>query len=245
MEHTAQTSPDSRKNKIASLITWAYFGIAALEITAEFLKDMPLVAYSKPLLMPLLAALYLYTSKKRNLFFLTALLFTWTANMLFISKDFNYIITGTLFFTAYRILIIYLVVKLAKVPGIFPLLIGCLPFLFIYLFVVNLTYEELEDGFWLFVFQGFFTIIFGGLSLGNYIFKSNKANTYLLISTMLFTFTQFLFVIRLFYVQLNIFQPLAMLLYVAAQFMLYKFMIIEEEKLLRHENINGTKQKSA
>lgn len=230
---------------IVNLIIVFYFLVSTVEISAEFLKDTTLVMWTKPFLMPLLAALYLYTSPKRNLFFLTALLFTWIANMLFVSKDFNYIITGTLFFTAYRILMIYLVVKLVRVPGVFPLLIGCLPFLFIYLFVIALTYEEQQDGFWLFLLQGIFTIFFGGLSLGNYIFKSNKANTYLLISTMLFTFTQFLFVIRLFYVSLNIFQPLAMLLYVAGQFMLYKFMLIEENKLVRHENINGSKQKNA
>lgn len=222
-----------------------YFLIGAVEIFAEFMNNKQMVMYSKPFLMPILAVLYLLTSQKKNLWFLTALAFTWTANMLFISKDFNFIITGTLFFTAYRILMIYIVIKLVRIPGVFPLLIGCLPFFFIYLFVVNLTYEELEEGFWLFVFQGIFTIIFGGLSLGNYIFKSNKANTYLLISTMLFTFTQFLFVIRLFYVTLNIFQPLAMLLYVAGQFMLYKFMIIEEGKQLRRENIQLNKSKDA
>lgn len=219
-----------------------YFGIGAVEICAEFIKDTDWILYTKPLLMPTLAALYLYTSKKRNLFFMTGLVFTWIANMLFLSKDFNYIVTGTIFFTAYRVITIYLVIKYVRIPGIFPLLIGCLPFFFIYLFVINLTYEELEEGFWLFVFQGIFTIFFGGLSLGNYIFKSNKANTYLLISTMLFTFTQFLFVIRLFYVSLNIFQPLAMLLYVAGQFMLYKFLIIVENKLHRQENIAGVRQ---
>lgn len=230
-------------SKFYMIIVVLYFAIAAVEIVAEYLKEVTLIMCSKPLLMPLLATLYLYTSKKRNLFFLTALLFTWTANMLFVSKDFNFIITGTLFFTAYRILMIYIVVKLIKIPGIIPLLIGCLPFLFLYLFVLNLTYEELEEGFWLFLLQGIFTIIFGGLSLGSYIFKSNKANTYLLISTMLFTFTQFLFVIRLFYT-VNIFQPLAMLLYVVGQFMLYRFIIIEENKLGRPQNISDAKHHS-
>jgi len=241
MEETTTTKSSA---KASGILVALYFCVSAIEIIAEFLKEEQLVMYSKPLMMPILAALYLFTSKKRDVFFVTALIFSWTANMLFISKDFNYIITGTLFFTAYRILIIYLVIKLVRVPGVIPLFIGCLPFLFIYLFVINLTYEELQEGFWLFLFQGIFTIIFGGLSLGNYIFKSNKANTYLLISTMLFTFTQFLFVIRLFYVSLNIFQPLAMLLYVAGQFMLYKFIILEENKLVRHENINGIKQKT-
>ncbi|SCX88515.1 lysoplasmalogenase family protein [Flavobacterium caeni] len=213
----------------------AYFSVAVFEIVAEFLKEKPLIMATKPLLMPLMIVLYLHTSKRRNPYFVTALFFSWIANMLFVSTDFNYIITGTLFFTAYRVLVIFIVVRHIKIPGVIPLFIGCLPFLFIYLFTINLTYEEQQDGFWLFLLQGIFTIIFGGLSLGSYIFKSNRANTYLLISTMLFTFTQFLFVIRLFYT-INIFQPLAMLLYVVGQFLLFKFLIIEEKKLAQNQN---------
>ncbi len=212
----------------------AYFAVGAVEVAAEFARQKSLIMASKPLLMPLMVALYWFTSKQRNPYFLTALLFSWVANMLFVSNDFNYIITGTLFFTAYRLLVMYVVIGHIRIPGVIPLFIGCLPFLFIYLFTINLTYDELKEGFWLFLLQGIFTIIFGGLSLGSYIFKSNRANTYLLISTMLFTFTQFLFVIRLFYT-INIFQPLAMLLYVVGQFMLYKFLILSEEHPAGHE----------
>ena len=230
-----------KKKKIATLLVVLYFAVSGIEIIAEFFRIQALVVYSKPLIMPILAIIYCYHSNSINAFFLGGLLFSWIANLLFISVDYNCIIAGTLFITAYRIIIIYLVIKYVKIPGIFPLLIGCLPFFFVYLFVITLTYDELKEGFWLFVVQGIFTIFFGGLSLGNYIFKANKANTYLLISTMLFTFTQFLFVIRLFYVYLNIFQPLAMLLYVTGQFMMFKFMIIEENKLNRQENNNALK----
>ena len=226
------------KEKITNILTVIYFAISGIEIMAEFLQKEQLILLSKPLIMPLLILLYFVNSKKINLILLTALFFVWMANMLFISKNFNFIIAGSVFFTIYRIFIIYLVIRYVKFPSFFALIIGCLPFLFIYLFVINLAYEELAAGFWLFLMQGIFTIFFGGLVLGNYIFKSNSSNTYLLISTMLFTFTQFLFVIRLFYTSLNIFQPLAMLLYVIGQYLLYKFVIIEETKQYRQQNIN-------
>lgn len=226
------------KEKNTAILTVLYFALSGVEIIAEFFQDVPFVLLSKPLIMPMLLALYFLNTKRKNLVFVTALCFVWVANLLFIAKDFNFVVVGSIFFTIYRILIIYLVISYVKMPKFFPLLIGCLPFLFIYLFVINLAYEELNEGFWLFLIQGIFTIFFGGLVLGNYIFKSNNANTYLLISTMLFTFTQFLFVIRLFYTSLNIFQPLAMLLYVVGQYLLYKFVVMEENKQHRHENIN-------
>lgn len=231
------------KDRIAAMLIVLYFVVSGIEITAEFFKADFLILCSKPFLMPLLIAFYWRKSDRADWIFIGALFFTWVANMLFISKNFSCIIAGTLFFLAYRVLIIYLVLKLVKLPGVFPLLVGSLPFLFIYLFVAKLTYGELGDGFWLFVAQGFFTIVFGGLSLGNYIFKSNKSNTYLLISTMLFTFTQFLFVIRLYYISLNIFQPLAMLLFVAGQLMLCQFILLEEKKRQCVENINRIKEK--
>lgn len=228
-----------KADKLPTVLMASYFGVAAFEIVAEFFKEHCLIMYSKPLLMPILILLYLFTSKNRSYIFMAALVFAWIANMLFISKSFQLIITGTIFFTIYRILIICMVIKCIKLPDVFPLVIACLPFLFIYMFVTNLTYEELGDGFWLFVAQGFFTIIFGALSLGGYIFNSNKSNTYLLVSTMFFTFTQFIFVIRLYYISLNIFQPLAMLLYVMGQFMIYKFVLIEEQEVSRFEIISA------
>ena len=118
------------------------------------------------------------------------------------------------------------------------MIIGSLPFLFIYLFVANISHNEMGYRFYLFVIQGIFMIVFGSLCLGNYILKSNTSNTYLLVSTMLFTVTQFILVLKIFYVNYNIFQPLAMLLYVFGQYLLYLFVILEEKKRKRYHIIN-------
>jgi hypothetical protein len=55
---------------------------------------------------------------------------------------------------------------------------------------------------------------------------------------MLFTVTQFILVLKIFYVNYNIFQPLAMLLYVFGQYLLYLFVILEEKKRKRYHIIN-------
>lgn len=201
-----------------------YFSVAFVEILAEYFHWPSMIWCTKPLLMPLLALLYAVTSDKRSVLFLLALAFTWGGNLFFISSDFDSIIAGVVLFTAYRALCIVIVLRQVRLPGVLPLLIGALPFLFLYLFVVNMTYDELQEGLWLFLLQGVFMVIYGGLSLGSYAFNPNKTNTYLIIGTLLFTFTQFLFVIKLFFVQTDVFQPLSMALYVAAQYLFYKFM---------------------
>lgn len=221
---------EHRPNLLVNGLTVGYFGLALLEVTAEYFRNTTFIWASKPLLMPVLALLYFLTSREKSILFLLAVTATWGANIFFISPRFDCIITGTVLFTTYRILCIILVLQRVKLPGAFPLLVGCLPFLFLYLFVVNMTYDELEEGFWLFILQGVFMVVYGGLSLGYYMFNPSKCSTYLLISSLFFTFTQFLFVIRLFYLQSVIFQPLAMILYVGAQYLFYRFMICKEDR---------------
>lgn len=228
------------KNKLLKPLIAAYFTIAAIEIIAEFYKDVFYIAISKPLLMPVLIAIYWCSAKDKNKnhLFLLALCSVFIANILLICSAMQCITLGSLFFLVYRILVIWMVFKIVKFPGYFPLIIGALPFLFIYLFVADVTYGVLGDSFWMFIFQGIFIIFFGGFCLGSYIIKPNTSNTYLLVSTMLFTAMQFILVIKIFYVNLNIFQPLAMFLYVIGQYLLYRFIVIVEKKRKRYQIIN-------
>ncbi len=215
-----------------------YFFIGFVEIVAELFKDYFFITASKPLLMPILIGIYCIGSKKKNLLFIVALAAAWIANIVLISDSVACYTSGILFFLIYRILIIYLVLRSIKFPGYIPMIIGALPFLFIYLFVANLSYNELGYRFFLFVIQGLIMVFFGSLCLANYIIKSNTSNTYLLISTMLFTVIQFVMVIKMYYSDYNIFRPLAMLLYVFAQYLLYLFVVIEEKRKKRYQIIN-------
>ncbi len=213
------------KNALYSL----YFFVSLIEVIAEFFNNITAIMISKPLILPILAAIYIKKSKKMNKVFVIALFFSWMANIFYINTGFKYIAAGSFLFLIYRILIIYIVFKKIKLPSRLPMLVGCLPFLFLYLYSVSLIYDQLGNSIYLFIFQGVFLIILGGFSLGSFIMSSNNRNTLLLISTMLFTFTQFLLLLKSFYADIYIFQPLAMIMFVFAQFLLYKFMISTEK----------------
>ncbi len=217
-------------------LTAVYFIISLIEILAEYFRAIypPYAVYAvyaiKPLILILLAVLYWKTSPKLNYVYLGALLFSWLANMFFISQDFNDIFVGALLFFFYRTLSIYIVMRHIRIPGIFPVVIGCVPFLFIYMYLINLTYDAFEEGLLIFITQCVLISFLGGLSVGNYMLRSNRASTMLLMSTLFFAVTQFIFVIRLYYVDLNIFQPTAMALFVIGQYMFYKFLVLSEVK---------------
>jgi hypothetical protein len=207
-----------------------------IEIVAEYFRDVypPYALYViygiKPWILIVLALIYWKTSPKVNYVYLGALLFSWLANMFFISRDFDDIFVGASLFFFYRVLSIQIVMKHIKLPGIFPIVIGCVPFLFIYMYLINLTYDAFDNGLPIFITQCILISFLGGLSVGNYIMRSNRASTMLLMSTLFFAVTQFIFVIKEYYVNVNIFQPTAMTLFVIGQYMFYKFVVLTESK---------------
>ena len=211
-------------------LVYVYFTIAFIEIVAEFFKDYRFIWLAKPLIIPTLIFFYLRRSKKPNVIFLIALFFNWIANIFFISEDYDHIIIGAYLFLVYRIFIIYLVLKMVKFPGIMPIIISALPFLLAYLYFINLTYESIGDGIYVFVWQGILIVFLAAFALGNYIFKPNTSSILLLISTIFFTVTQFILILKYCYISLNIFQPIAMFLFVVGQFILVRFLMLLEKK---------------
>lgn len=218
-----------KKNALYSL----YFFVSLIEVIAEFYNNIPLIILSKPLILPILVSIYVKKSKRINKIFIAALFFSWLANIFYINSDFKNLAIGSFLFLIYRMLIIYIVFKKIKLPSTLPMIVGCFPFLFLYLYAAAMVYDQVGNFIYLFIFQGVFLIILGGFSLGSFIISPNNRNTLLLISTMLFTFTQFLLLLKSFYGEIKIFQPLAMIMFVFAQFLLYKFMISTEKDRLK------------
>ncbi|HLA55053.1 MAG TPA: lysoplasmalogenase family protein [Flavobacterium sp.] len=219
-----------RSSKVIATFTILYFLIAAVEIIGEYYKARDLVYATKPFIILILIFLYWNTSNKLSFAYITALIFSWIANIFFISNIYESIFIGAILFFFYRVLTIYIVLKQIKLPSVFPTVVGCVPFLFIYMYFVNLTYVTIGEGLVVFVIQCILISFLGGLSVGNYILSAGRANALLLLSTLFFAVTQFIFVIRLYYTDSNIFQPLAMALFAIAQYLFYKFLLLAEEK---------------
>jgi len=240
MEQSTKLSVTMKERKLEILLTVLYFSVSTIEVIAEYLKNTALIYTFKPMILLLLTTLYWVTSPKINRFYIAALLFSWLANLFFVSSDFNDIFIGAMLFFFYRVLSIYIVIKYIRLPGIFPIVVGCVPFLFIYMYLINLTYEDIGEGLVIFITQCILISFLGGLSVGNYILRSNKASTMLLLSTLFFAVTQFIFVIRLYYVDVNIFQPIAMTLFVVGQYMFYKFIILAEDNKVNVQILEGS-----
>lgn len=233
------------KKKLIKPLIAIYFFLSLVEVLAEYYNDSFYILASKPFLMPLLILIYFLSSKRFNPLFVAALVSAWMANLFLINHSAFHFFIGTTFILFYRLIVMYLVFRKVRFPGYLPLLLGCLPFLFIFLFVANVAYSQLHEHFWMFILQGFFMILFGGFCLSAYIIKSSTSNTFLLISTMFFTATQFLVVIKGFHSSLGRLQAIAMLFFVLAQYLIYKYIIRDELKRKRYMIINSGKRMKA
>ncbi|MFN8325230.1 MAG: lysoplasmalogenase family protein [Flavobacteriaceae bacterium] len=231
-----------KKNRIASSLLSLFFIISIIEIVAEFYEDKMLLWASKPLLIPVLTAFYIKKSKRVNNLFIIALFFSWVANIIFIEKKFNFVIAGSIFFLIYKIIIIYLVTSKIKFPNIYPALIGALPFIFLYVVISFFTFPIMGKNIYIFLIHGFFSIVLGAISLGNYFLLPNKVNFNLFISSMLFAVTQFLFVLNYYSENTGLYHSLSMVLYVFGQLLLVKFMFLTEKYKNKYEIVNYLKE---
>ena len=206
-----------------------FFIVAFAEVIAEFFADKFFIYFLKPLLIPILTFIYWKTSNQKSGYFIIAMFFALLANVFFISKDFNSILLGAIFFMFYRIIAIYLVLKIVKIKGYLPVLLGSVPFIIMFMYVTCLTMDEMNNsGLYIYIMQVIFMSFLGGFSLANYIIDENKMNYWLFISSILFTIIQLILILKIYYISISIFQPLSMILYVFAQYAFYKFMLLSE-----------------
>ena len=222
----AATSPNSA-NKI---ITGIYFGIALVLMAAEVFANTAVLELFKPLLIPTLMALYYFTSEKRNLYYFVALFFAVCSNVFFLSTAPKCLLFGMLAFMVYRVLTIIIVLKLIGKLPFLPLFIACLPFIFIFSCLINLTMNALSTSFYPAIANGIVITILSGISLSNYVLDDNRTNSWLAISTLLAVVSVYLFMIQKYYFPNAIFQPISALIFACAHYAFYKFVIISEKQ---------------
>ncbi|MGH2666667.1 lysoplasmalogenase family protein [Flavobacterium sp.] len=205
-----------------------FFTIGLAEIIAELFVNKTFIYILKPLLIPTLTAVYWKKSKQRNYYFIVAMFFAFLANIFFVAEDFNSIMAGAFFYLLYRIIVIYLVLKIVGLRNYLPIFLGSIPFLTVFSYIGCLTIDELGSALFIYIIQVLIMSFLGGFSVANYMIDDNRTNFWLFLSSLLFSIIQIILILKIYYISVFIFQPMAMILYIFAQYALYKFMILSE-----------------
>lgn len=178
--------------------------------------------------IPFLMFIYYKTSVIRNNFYLLSLSAAAISNVLFISNDTNLLNYGLILFLIYRIITIFLVIKASSKLSFFTVLVGSVFFLFPLSYFIVLTQDSLGESFYVALINVILISVLGGLSLSNYLIEEGFKHTWLLLSTLLYTFLVFLFVIQKYYLFISIFEPIRVLVLMAAHYFFCLYVLLSE-----------------
>lgn len=211
-------------------ITITFFVASFIEIYAEYIKSISLQWYIKPALLPILIILYLFTSKKVSSLYIIALLFNWIANLFFISSELNIILMASLSFLLYRIFIIIKIFKDDNTLGVMPITLGSIPFMFLFLSLINIVYENINSGqFLLMLFQTILMTLLGGFSLAKFIIKNDISSKMLLISSLFFGINLFILGVKFYFFDYVFLKPISMIFFILGHFIFYQYIILNEK----------------
>ena len=217
------------KQKI-TIISVIYFFVASVLVFGEAVRNQQIVTLFKPVLIPLLAVLYFISSTKRSAVYFCALLLAVSSNVMLIFSTNTFIFYGVTAFLLYRVMIILLVVRYTSKFHFLAFAIAIIPFLFIFIYLLDMTESTLSTGIFPAIANALVMSILAALSLSNYVFEDDRRNSWLLISSLLFVVLMFIFVIERFYLENPVFRPLSVIIFSAAHYAFYKYLVLSESE---------------
>lgn len=222
----------SESNRVISqLFEIVFLSFSAVEIFAEFKNDMSLIVMTKPFLLPILMLIYFIKSKDKSLLYLLALFFNWLANIMFISSEIKILVMASICFLLHRMIIVFKLFKDEKQLSILPIVLGCVPFLFLFLSLINLVYENINGfQFYLIICHAVLMTLVGGFSLASFVVKNTISSKILLISSLFFGVNVFILGIKFYYIDFSFLKPLSMIFFVLGHFVFCHFIILNENK---------------
>jgi hypothetical protein len=211
-----------------TIISILYFVVASILVFGEAIRNQQLVTVFKPILIPLLAALYFLSSTKRSGIYFLALLMAVASNVMLIFSTNPLIFYGVTAFLVYRALVIIVVVNYTAKFHPLAFVIAIIPFLFIFIYLLDMTQATLSTGLYPAMANALVMSVLAALSLSNYVFEDDRRNSWLLISSLLFVVLMFIFVIERFYLENPVFRPLSVIIFSTAHFAFYRYLILSE-----------------
>ena len=211
-------------------ITAIYFGFATLLVLAEYFKLCNVLIFFKPLLIPTLLVLYLFTAQKKSYWYIISLVFACGSNIFLLFPGQQFVFFGVMAFLFYRIFSIITIVKISEEIILLPLILATIPFLFVFSYLIYIMISPDNPNFYPTVINDLIISIFSGMGLSNYVMNDNKPNSWLIISTLLFAFLVILFMVENFYLPNSVFKPLSAMIFAMAHYAFYKFMYESENQ---------------
>lgn len=209
----------------AKLFLGLFFGVALLHVIGKFYHLTDLSVWTKPLILTFLLLYYFgATAKKRGLY-VAAVLFSLLGDVLLIYEGEVNFMLGLLSFLTAHILFIVIVFNSLTKSIIKVKLVVFIPFSVVCLGLIMFLKDSLGEMLIPVVIYAIVILVFGAISLLNYLLHKSKSSLTLLVGSLFFLISDSVLAIDKFYEPNEIFPVIIMTTYILAQYLICRFMI--------------------
>lgn len=222
-----------KNNKLALSLTGLFFLVIGILAYAVYFDLERIILFTRLIGLFLIFLIYYLSSFKKNKLYLVSLLFSLLSILfLFLKSDVG-ILFATLFFLIFEILTIIIVLKNSRKISFIPVTLGFLPFLSICLYLIYLTYASLGINYLPSILNAFIISFLGGLAVSNFVLEEdNMKNSWLLLSTLLFTLLIFIFMIETYYLYVQVFKPIRTFCFFGGHYLFMRYILLSEHQTI-------------
>jgi len=202
-----------------------FISVCVIDFLGIYFENQILIYVAKPLIIVSLFWYYSVHTKTMNKLFVAGLFFSFLGDVFLLGKGELYFILGLgSFLTAHVFYIIMVLKHIVKVKRN-QLLLASIPYLMIFLLLLNLLYESLGTMKIPVIVYAITISVFGTVSLLLFLQKIINTNLLLVIGVFVFITSDSILAINLFYKPKSFYPLLIMITYVLAQFLICKFVL--------------------
>lgn len=217
-------------NKIK--IAFIVFLIVSLLDVVGIVFEIPLLIHTfKPLIIPSLLVVYVFSVRERNNTYIAALIFSFLGDSFLMYEGDLYFMIGLISFLIAHILFIIIVLKRIQNPKMATVVVSSLPFLVLFVGLLGVLYNSLDELLIPVIIYGLTISLFGTVSLIDYLNKQCNSSLLMLIGASIFIVSDSILAINKFYVATKVFAILVMITYIIAQYFIFKSMVSEDKGL--------------
>lgn len=216
----------SQKTKIA-LATLLFFIAATADIIAIVTGNEPLETYAKPMLLTLLAVVYLVSVKKPNFWYVLGMFFCFIGDVLLMFKGANFFMYGIAAFLLAHVVYIKITAGFLPKELTSKMITSAFPFVFFFAILMYLIYDNLGEMLIPVVVYGVTISTFGSVAFLNYREEKSTENLWLFVGAIIFILSDSLIALNKFYQPNEIYGVSIMITYILAQFLICKAMIVK------------------
>ena len=202
--------------------------VSLFDIVGVLFKVPDLIFIFKPFI--LLSLLFLYSSSVlvRNKWYVIALIFSFFGDVFLLYSGQSLFIMGLVSFLLAHFIFISIVLKRIQKTSFLKIISSVIPFLVVFILLIFGLKESLNEMLLPVIIYGLTISTFGIVSLVDFQNRKSQKSLFMVLGAMVFMISDSVLAINKFYNASHLFEIIIMSTYIAAQYLIFRSMVLEE-----------------